>query len=199
MNLDDAKELWSSEPESATDPMTTHTLSESEILRLVKEKAHAFDKKIWRRDLWESIAAVVVFLAFAWMLQDPSWVVRTGALTVMAGSVYIFWRLRRARRRHADDALDRPVAEVLRAEREKVNEQIHLLKNVLWWYIAPLALGVLLVTIGDNGWSGFTIGYAVVVVLGSAIIYALNQRAVRRCLHPRREELTRLLDQVEED
>lgn len=198
MNLDEAKELWSSEHESSTRTMSAHTLSESEILRLVKEQSEAFDKRIWRRDLLESIAALAVFLLFGWMLQDPSWIVRTGALIVMGGSVYIYWRLQRARTRHTLPFLNRPVAEVLRTERAKVDEQIHLLKNVLWWYIAPIAIGVLMVAIGQNGWTEFTIVYAAVVLLASAGIYALNQRAVRRCLQPRREKLTRLLEQVEE-
>ena len=197
MNLNDAKELWSSEHEPDTRSMSAQAISESDILHLVKQQSAAFDKKIWRRDLLESVAAVVVFLAFAWMLRDPSWIVRIGALLVMAGSAYTFWRLRRARTRHERNAMDRPVAEVLRDERAKVDEQIHLLENVLWWYIAPIALGVLMVAIGNSGWSWFTGIYTAAVVLGSAGVYVLNQRAVRRCLRPRREKLTRLLNQVE--
>jgi hypothetical protein len=57
----------------------------------------------------------------------------------------------------------------------------------------------LLITIGDNGWSAFTVGYGTVVLLFAAGIYVLNQRAVRTDLRPRREELTRLLGQVEEN
>lgn len=197
MNLDDAKALWSSEPEPDADAMSTHTLSKSEILRLVKEQSAAFDKKIRRRDLLESIAAAVVFLLFAWELRDPSWIVRIGAVIVMAGSVSVFWRLRRARSRHAHRSPDRPVAEVLRDEVAKLDAQIHLLETVLWWYIAPIALGVLMVAVGHNGWTWFTAIHSAVVVLGSAGIYVLNQRAVHRDLQPRRAALRRLLDQAE--
>ena len=199
MNLDDAKDLWSSTNESDTDSMSAQTLSESDLLRLVKDKADAFDQKIWRRDIIESIAALAVFLFFAWMLRDPSWLVRLGALTVMGGSALIYWTLRRTRTRHDDASLDRPVADVLRTERAKVDDQIRLLETVLWWYLGPLVVGILLVTIGDSGWSAFTVGYGTVVLLFAAGIYVLNQRAVRTDLKPRREELTRLLEQVEED
>ena len=197
MNLDDAKDLWSSTNEPDTDSMSAHTLSESELLRLVKDKADAFDKKIWRRDLIESIAALAVFVFFAWMLRDPSWLVRIGALMVMGGSALIYWKLRRARTRHDDPSLDRPVADVLRTERAKVDDQIRLLETVLWWYIGPLVAGILLITVGDSGWSWFTLVYSSVVLAGSVAIYALNQRAVRTDLKPRRAELTRLLEQVE--
>lgn len=199
MNLDDAKALWSSDNESTRDDMSTHSLSDTDLLRLVKEQAHAFDKKIWRRDLLESIAAVFVFLFFGWIAwHDPSWLVRSGALIVMGGSALIFWRLRRARTRHAAPSADQPVAAMLRTERTKIDAQIHLLESVLWWYIAPLAIGLLLVTVGDSGWTTFTFVYGAIILLGGAGIYAMNQRAVRRSLRPRREELTRLLDQVEE-
>lgn len=198
MNLDEAKDLWSSANEPDTESMSAQTLSESELLRLVKEKADAFDTRIRRRDLLESVAAAAVFLFFGWLAwHDPSPLVRTGALIIMGGSALIYWKLRHARTRHADPSLDRPVADVLRTERAKVDEQIRLLETVLWWYIAPLLLGLLLVTVGDNGGSTFTLVYGTVILAGAAGIYVLNQRAVKNDLRPRREELTRLLEQVE--
>jgi len=200
MNLDDAKALWSSNNEPTDEPMATHSLSDSDILRLVKEQSEAFDKKIWRRDLLESIAAVAVFLFFGWLAwHDPSPLVTAGSLIIMGGSALIFGRLRRTRTRFADAPADQPVKRMLQQERAKVDAQIRLLGSILWWYIAPLLIGLLLVTVGDNGWSAFTFIYGTVVLLGAAWIYVLNQRAVRRSLRPRREELTRLLDQVEED
>ena len=193
MTLDDWKDTWQAADESA-EPV----LSDDELLRLVKENAEAFDEKIRRRDRREGIAAVLVFGFFSLMLLDPSWVVRAGALLVMGSSVFIFWTLRRVRTGHSAPDADRPVAEVIRAEREKVDEQIRLLETVLWWYIAPLAVGILLVVGGDAGLSWFTVGYgAFVVGLGGGVYY-LNQREVRRHLRPRRTKLTRLLRQVEE-
>jgi hypothetical protein len=199
MNLDDAKALWSSDNEPTDDTMSTHTLSDSDILRLVKEQSEAFDKKIWRRDLLESIAAVAVFLFFGWLAwHDPSQLVRAGSLIIMGGSTLIFWRLRRVRTRFADVSAGQPVKQMLQQERAKVDAQIRLLESVLWWYIAPLLVGLLLVTVGDSGWSTFTFVYGAVVLLGATGIYVLNQRAVRRSLRPRRKELTRLLKQVDE-
>lgn len=200
MNLDDAKDLWTSEQDSPPPPMSTHSLSDDELLRLVKEKAEAFDTRIWRRDLLESIAAIAVFLFFGWvLLQDPSWWTRSGALLVMAGSAYVFWRLRRARTRYAAPSADRPVAEVLRTERAKVEEQIQLLENILWWYLAPIVLGALLIVFGSNGWSWATLIQSVVVLLIAGGIYVLNQRGRRCTYEPRREKLTHLLEQVEEN
>ena len=199
MNLDDAKELWSSEHDPDPPSMSAQTLSDSDILRIVKEKAESFDRRIWRRDLLESIAALAVFLFFGWLLRDPSWWVRSGALIVMAGSAYVYWRLRRARTRYDTPSPDRPVAEVIRTERAKVKEQIHLLDNILWWYLGPIVLGALLIIVENGGWSWATLLQTGVVLAVAAGIYALNQRGRRCTFEPRQEELTRLLEQVEED
>jgi hypothetical protein len=200
MNLDDAKDLWASEQDSDTPSMSARSLSDDELLRFVKEKAAAFDRRLWRRDLLESIAAVAVFLFFGWiLLRDPSWWTRSGALLLMAGSAYVFWRLRRARTRYAAPSLDRPVAEVLRTERTKVEEQIQLLNTVLWWYLAPITLGALLIVVGSNGWTWRALIQAALVLFVAGALYLLNQRGRRCTYEPRREKLTRLLEEVEEN
>lgn len=193
MTLDDWKDTW-----QAADKDADSALSDEELLRLVKEQSEAFDKKIRRRDRREGIAAALVFLFFSLQLLDPSWVVRIGALVVMGWSLGMYWTLRRARTGYAPPAPDQPVVETIRSERAKVDEQIRLLETVFWWYLLPLATGLLLVVGGNAGLSWFTLGYgAFVVALGGGIYY-LNQREVRENLRPRREALTRLLQQVEE-
>jgi Flp pilus assembly protein TadB len=193
-SLDDLKGTW-----QAADESPEPAFSDEELLRLVKDKAKAFDEKIRRRDRIEAIAAAFVFLIFSLALLEPSWVVRAGALLVMGSSVFIYWTLRRARRGYALPSADQPVAEAIRTEREKVDEQISLLENVLWWYILPPTVGLFLVVIGDAGFSWFALGYGTVIVALGIGIYHYNQRAVRRDLRPRRRELTQLLQQIEEE
>jgi hypothetical protein len=193
MTLDDWKDPW-----QAADHATDAGLSDEELLRLVKERAEAFDEEVRRRDRREGIAAALVALFFSTMLLDPSWLVRIGALMVIGSSAFVYWTLRRARTGYAPPSRDQPVAEALRAERENVDEQIRLLERVLWWYLLPPGVGLLMVVAGDAGLSWFTLGYGGVVAALGGGIYYLNQREVRTHLRPRREELTRLLRQVEE-
>jgi hypothetical protein len=191
-DLDDFKDAWRAADDAEP------ALSDDELLRLVKARAEAFDEKVRRRDRREGIAAALVFLFFSLQLLDPSWIVRAGALIVMGSSVFVYWTLRRARTGHSLPDADRPVADAIRAERAKVDEQIRLLDNVLWWYLLPPGVGLLLVVVGDAGLSWFTLGYGLVVGALGGGIYYLNQRKVRTHLRPRREELTRLLRRVEE-
>ena len=202
MNLDDAKSLWSEH--DPNDAMTARSLSDAPssddvLLRRVKEQAAAFNKTLWQRDLLESVAGLIGLVLFVPMLDDPSWLVRIGAGGLLVSTGAIVWRLHRSRRRHASSDLNRPVAEVLRDERAKVQTQIRLLTSIAWWYIAPIAAGLLLIAAGDHGWSVDLAVFSTVLAGGAYGIYAINQRSVRTKLIPRREHLDALLEQVGEN
>ncbi len=79
-----------------------------------------------------------------------------------------------------------------------MDAQIDLLNSVLWWYMAPLAIGAVMVVAGASGITGFTIVYALLVVVVSWRIYVANRRAVARVLRPQRDEITQLLQQAGE-
>lgn len=195
MPLDDARSSWRSGDDAFEDAM-----SDRELLGLVKQKSQAFDDAIRKRDRRETIAGTVVglfFLPFVFIM-DPSWLTQVGVALVLAGIALTIWMPRRARRRSTDASLGLPLADVLRSERAKLDAQIRLLRNVLWWYIGPLAIGIVLVVLGTGGLSWYTLGYAVLMAVVSAVVYRLNQQAVRRRLLPRRRELTRLLHEMEE-
>lgn len=195
MTLDDYRDAWRESP----DP-DREGADEEELLAFVREQSAAFEKKIRRRDLLETLAVVVVAAFFGYeLVTATSWLVRAGAALVIAGGAFVVWWLHRARRAGPDRAGDRPVAEQLRAQRERLDIQIRLLKSVLWWYLAPLAAGAVLFAVGQGTpvWStALTLGVVAVVCV---VVWRLNQRAVERKLGPRRRELTRLLEQLDEE
>lgn len=193
MSLNDAKSNW-----QAQDDPFDGEMPDAGILDRVRERSAELDRTIRKRDRWETVAAVIVFLFFSLMLTDPSWVTRAGALLVMAGTILIAWMLRRARRTGDDVLAGASLAEALRVERGKLDSQIRLLKSVLWWYIAPLGVGIVLVVAGVRGFSWFTVGYVGIFAAFVVFVYRLNQNAVRKELLPRWEELIRQLRQIEE-
>ena len=136
---------------------------------------------------------------FVFLLAHSSWVTRGGALLVLAGCVVTLLRLRRARSSQPAASAALPLAVVLRAERERVEAQIRLLRSVLWWYIAPLMAGVVLVMAGMAGLSWITLAYTAAVIVFSTFIYRLNRDALRGVFVPRRDELARLLHAIEDD
>ena len=88
----------------------------------------------------------------------------------------------------------------------QVNHQIRLLKNIFWWYLLPLAIGVG-VWIINVSWeippqgrlsrvelAGLLLGSSVIICgLTFWLVFWLNQFAVRNDLEPRRKELETLL------
>lgn len=193
MTLEEYREVW--QRQEAAGP---ERKDEEELLARVKRRAEAFERKIFWRDLREIGAAVLVAGLFGWWaVSADTLLVRAGALVVVAGAGLIAWRIRRARRDGSAETAARPVADRIRAEIRKVDAQIELLETVLWWYVAPPALGLALMIVGggSSGWS--TLLQLVGVGVAGSAVWWLNHRAVRRGLRPRREELAEQLRQVE--
>ena len=85
----------------------------------------------------------------------------------------------------------------------QVNHQIWLLKNVFWWYLLPIFIGIFIFVCYSAWdardhipWFMFDIAYMIVVVLFMWYVYRLNQKDVRKELMPRKEELEQLLNSL---
>jgi hypothetical protein len=86
-----------------------------------------------------------------------------------------------------------------------VNHQIWLLKNILWTYLLPLNVSLVIMVLvqASRSWHTrvaagldivFVVGFCALISWG---VYWLNQYAVRRQLEPRRRELEALLASLE--
>lgn len=193
MSIDDMKELWQSQ-----EPRDRPRMSDDEILAFVTRGAAELDRRVRRRDRLEIIAAVVVCLVFLPLLWGSPWLTRAGVLLFIAGSAATWLKLRAARRTTATVDPGAPLVARIAAEREAVGAQVRLLESVLWWYIAPLGLGVILIFTGLAGFNVLSLGYTTAVVLLSVWIFHYNRAAARRELRPRYERLSHLLHEVEE-
>ena len=176
------------------------TLDDEDILALVQSGSRKLDRQIRRRDWREVIAGIIGGVVIAPGAVHGPVLARVGAWIVLAGLVLVMWRLYRARRigGPGGDDPSLSVADALRAEAQRLDVQIELLESVFWWYVAPLSVGVVLLTVGVRGTSWFTLAYAVVVALVAWGVVALNLRVVRRHLRPRRAELNALLAELGE-
>lgn len=166
-------------------------------LAAVQERARQVQRAIRRRDLFETIAALLVIPFFLWIAIDtPTLLSKIGAITVVAGAVIIPLRLRAARRPDIDVNL--PLADALHAELDRTRAQHRLLSSMLWWYIAPLAMGALLVCFGQPQ-TVTMVGVEIAIVLFNLILWRANTRAVRRQLEPALRELESLIAALEDD
>ncbi len=189
MNLDEMSQAWRDDP--ATAPPSP------EVVAGVRARAEELDRTLRRRDRRETVVAVAVSLLFLAAFPVSGLVTRVGILVTVAAAIFIVFVLRRARRGEGTPDPDAPLLVVLHRERERVGAQIRLLRSVVWWYILPIGVGVMLIFGGGVGWGPLTMGYGAAVVVLGWVVHALNQKAVRTELVPRHEELDSLLRELE--
>lgn len=182
--------------QSAADELA---LSDEDVLALVRSGATRFGRQLRWRDRIEVAACVVVAAVMIPAAFRGPWLARAGAIVILAGLVLVAFRLWHAQRLGGPGANDPSlsVADALRAELRRVNVQISLLESVAWWYVAPLMGGAVLLVAGSHPASWFTAGYVLAAALIAWLVIALNMRAVRRQLRPKRDELAALLAQLE--
>jgi len=193
MNDDELKKLWQQQP--LRDPAPPP----AQLVSAMKGKTTQLRRTLLARDVRELLACVVVGVIFGiYFFTEPAPVARLGALITVAGSMFIAGRILHARRATPAAKPDATVVESLRAELHSVRTQSQLLRSVWWWYLLPLAVGVLVFVWGTPGnHLGFKIGFTVVTLALDVSIYRLNQRARSKQLLPVETQLESLLRSAE--
>ena len=135
---DDIRNVWQNQP-LENKPMP---------LDEIRGKAQQFEKRVSRRNLREYIAGAVGLAIFTlYLFLFPSPMARAGSLLVIAGIVVIMIQIyKRASpgRLPADLALTAS----LEFHRRELVRQRDLLRSVLWWYIAPIVPGMVVLAVG---------------------------------------------------
>lgn len=135
---DPLQALWSAQP---TDVVT---------LEPAQLRAHAsrFNRRIQLRNAIEYAASAFVIGCFGWFaFVIDNAVIRAGCALIIAGTLYVGWRLATtARAATADDAL--AAASWLDFHRTALERQRHALATVWRWYLAPFAPGMLVFLAG---------------------------------------------------
>lgn len=193
MNLDELKQEW-----RATNAAAVTQRQREALIATTCRRVEGFWGQIFRRDAIEMGAAglVAFFFGRTALASDRSTLERVGAGIVVAGAAYIVYRLLVARRRPPAPAVDAPLREYCDAELARVDAQIELLQTVLAWYVAPLMMGLLIISLGAHGMTApffYNAAFYAVVAWG---VYALNQYAVREQVMPLRDQLVALRDQL---
>ncbi len=198
MSFDELQLAWQHDRAAETQPQ-----ADANVLRQVRSQSRAFTRQIFWRDVREVLASFLVAGVFGNIAREaqnegatawPAWV--AAALPVAVGFYFLIdrWIMRRRAAPQGEDLR----TELNRAAVE-VKHQIWLLRNITWWYLAPLGLAtvMLAVQITLYGPENFPLAGKIViwaVILGTTgwvdrWIWNLNQKAVDTELLPRLAEL----------
>jgi len=198
MAFDELQKTWQSQQASFK-----LTIDSDMLLREVKRNKRFFESAVFWRDVREgggSILMSVVFLYFGLRMDIWSLYV-TALLTLSVGIFVIVDRIIQKRKR---PELTGALMGYIENSLAQVVHQIWLLKNFQYNYLLPLG-GAIAFFICHVAWlirdlpgRGliFLSVYCVFCVLLFWGVYHLNQRAVRKELNPRKEELEQLLNSL---
>ncbi len=147
--------------------------------------------------------AVALAVFFSWdnfRVDGWPWLLLAGTCVWVGGFILIDRLWRRGRAASFGDTL----LGCVEASLDAVEHQIWLLKNVLWWYLMPLAIGMAVALISmsadvrDTHWFAWSVFFLVGLFCAAVFlwVYRINQAAVRKELEPRRQELLAVRESI---
>ncbi|MEM9352936.1 MAG: hypothetical protein AAGA92_07980 [Planctomycetota bacterium] len=203
MKLEDLKELW--RYRCREDDAERFRRLAAEVVA----RTDRFESAILRRDRIEWAAGVLVLALFGGALLGApgNAAVRLGHVIIMLGTVLILAVMEWGRRVDLKPEPGAPLAEFAAAELRRIDRQIALLRNAIWWYAAPILSGAMVFLYGILSlvpelpratFYTFLAGFFACILLAGLIIVRGNSRAADRDLVPLREELTALIAALED-
>ena len=154
MTLEDIRREWRNEMD--------RSISSSELqdlLNVVQRRCAGMERTIHGRDIREILAAVLVVGAFSamWPLYRSSPVAILGVALICFGAALIIYVLMSARKPEPM-SFHASVLDFARNRLAWLDSQIRLLRTVVWWYVAPMCVGCLLLNWGISRGAWFVFG-----------------------------------------
>jgi CubicO group peptidase (beta-lactamase class C family) len=198
MNFEDLEKAWR---EDRSHP--SQTLSEEALLPEIRRKRECFRRTIFWRDVRELGITALLIPFFIHGGLKIHWALHLCAFGCAVVGAFMLLDRRRQRKKTPDP--HSALSDCATAALAEVCHQIWLLKNVLWWYLLPLAVPMLVFFAFSSanlpGPAPLQVfGFLVISGIVAGIyagIYWLNQLAVKKDLEPCRQELAKLLAELE--
>src|SRR2546423_4689011 len=193
MNDDELKKLWQQQP------LRNPDISALQLISAMQNKTTLLRRCLEARDVRELVACAVVIIIFGCfyftLYHEP--ISRLGDLIIIASTIFIGWKIVHTRRTTPPAPPGATIVESLRAELNPVSAQSRLLGSVLWWYLLPPTIGLLIATWGRPINLHAKIVSTLVYFAIDAFIYWLNQWARCKQLLPLEGQLQSLLHSAE--
>jgi hypothetical protein len=193
MNDEELKKLWQQQP------LREPALSAAQVNSAMQSQTTLFRRVLDARDLRELRACAVVILVFGAfyfsVYCEP--ISRVGDLIVIGSAMFIAGKLIYTRRITPPAPPGATVVESLQAELNSVRAQSRLLRSVLWWYLLPMTIGLLIDAWGLRIDLLIKIWCTLSFIAVDACIYWLNQWARSKQLLPLEAQLASLLHSAE--
>jgi hypothetical protein len=131
----DLKDLWQDQP-TEYDPMT---------IADIHTKATAFRRRMRGRNQREYFGCALAVAGFTPLLFSSSWMMQAGGALVILAVIFVGWQIHR---RASAGGAPKEGAAVVDFHREQLVRQRDAARTIASWYMAPLAPGLLMMTLG---------------------------------------------------
>ena len=197
MTFDELREPWKSGNVGVLSAEQRETLV-MQVCRRAERHASYIRSRDWR----ETIGAVIglgmfAFFTFKLDIIFSRTMVWVGLLIVVISTLYILYRYHWARMIEGANDPDVSVRDYCRTEVRRLDHQIWLHKNIVWWHLLPLLGGATIWFIGMVGIGGTSPLYLALLAATGVASQWWCQRNVRRKLLPLRKELQELATEKE--
>jgi len=191
MDNQDFKAIW-----QASDNKNFVKFKSDELSNEIISKLDKFNKAVKRNAYTEIVVAIILIPVFSYLaIEIPFMLSKIGAIIIALSMVHIIYKMLQAQKKEIEN-FDLPMQEFLSNRKQQLLKQIQLIDNVLYWYILPPGIGVLLFVIGASV-SLFTLIISLVLsVLIYVFIYIINKRAVHKRFNPLLEELESYINEL---
>lgn len=198
MKLDDLKSDWQQTLQSADAPDNL-----TEVIAMLALKTEQIDKEIKRRDVLEISISLLLIPFWIYGLMNSAGLMQTiGLILAIATSLYIPVKMIKARQIKPSKATN--MRAFLENERQKIGQQKQLLETVLWWYLTPITVSVVLIVLGStvdetgmphlNEMLNIYFPSLALLYVG---IYFLNKRAAKKKFSPLLDKINQQLAQID--
>ncbi len=199
MQLDDLKLAWAEEVK-----ILDNKPEISSAIDALEEETVKLDRDIKRRDVMESLIALCLVPFWIYrMFSYNSMIELTGLIILTLACLFIPYRLRKAR--HTLPNKLSSIKAFLTLEKQKIQSQMTLLGSVLSWYLAPLYIGIVLVSVGDRVDEAGAVVitemltyYLIFVTIFFGLIWWANIHAVKKKFKPILDRIEKRLAELEQ-
>jgi len=199
MKLDDLKQDWQ---ETVATPSPSDNFDE--VITMLEKQTLTIDKEIKRRDILEISIAILLIPVWTYALFSSAGTIQSaGLILAILSCLYIPYRLVKAKK--VSSAQNTNIKAFLEVEKQKVSQQKKLLESIAFWYISPLTISIVLITLGGTvDASGMPhlndhlIQYYGLLVLLTVGAYLLNKRAAKKKFGPLLNKIEQRLTELNE-
>jgi len=197
MKLDDLKQDWKKEV-----ILTEPSQNLATITYELKKETAKLDREIKFRDFLEISISLLLIPFWGYQLLDPASSLQAiGLWLAIAVGIFIPYNIIKSKQVSASKT--NCIRSFLETEYLKAVQQKQLLESIAWWYISPITLCIVLITLGarvdESGMpkinNGLIIYYGCLSVFVFAI-YFINQRVANKKFTPLLKKIKQRLAEI---